>query len=167
MALLRELGAAARQRRSDMGLTQQAVADLAGLSRATINELESGKLKDLSSTRIERVANELGFAVGVIGGRRRTDGGALEAAARVASVPYSSEMPAAVLADALRQGAVAPAYIPHLRTLLDEAPVAVLAGTADQLQRDSGIPQPETWAKMRRLAHVLKCDRPLWQRPSI
>lgn len=42
MALLKELGTAVRQRRQEMGLSQQQVADLVELSRATVNELESG-----------------------------------------------------------------------------------------------------------------------------
>jgi transcriptional regulator with XRE-family HTH domain len=116
MALLKELGTAVRQRRQEIGLSQQQLADLVELSRATVNELETGRLKDLSSHRIERVANELGFAVGLVGTRRSPDKSALEAAARVASVPYASELPASTLLESIRDGAVPPGYIPHLRT---------------------------------------------------
>ena len=163
MALLKELGTAVRQRRQEIGLSQQQLADLVELSRATVNELETGRLKDLSSHRIERVANELGFAVGLVGTRRSPDKSALEAAARVASVPYASELPASTLLESIRDGAVPPGYIPHLRTLLQEAPVALLADIVDELERSDGIPKPETWKRMRMLASVLKCDRRLWQ----
>jgi transcriptional regulator with XRE-family HTH domain len=167
MALLTELGSAVRSRRREIGLTQQQLADLAELSRVTINALETGKLKDLSSNRVERLANELGFAVGLVGRRRPKEGSALEAAARVASVPYGEALPAGILADALRQGAVPPGYIPHLRTLLQEAPVAILAGVADELQQVDKIPAPDTWKRMRLLAQALKADRRLWQDRSI
>jgi transcriptional regulator with XRE-family HTH domain len=163
MPLLKELGTAVRQRRRDMGLSQQQLADLVELSRATVNELETGKLKDLSATRIERLANELGFAVGLVGTRRLKGKGALEAAARIASVPYAAELPASVLVDSMRNGVVAPGYIPHLRTLLQEAPVAILADIADELQQSQGVPSADTWKRMRTLAGVLKCDRQLWQ----
>ena len=163
MPLLKELGTAVRQRRQDMGLSQQQLADLVELSRATVNELETGKLKDLSSNRIERLANELGFAVGLVGTRRPQGKGALEAAARTASVPYATQLPANVLFDSIRNGIVPPAYIPHLRTLLQEAPVAILAGMADELQQLHKVPKPDTWKRMRMLAGVLKCDRRLWQ----
>lgn len=163
MPLLSELGAAVRQRRQEIGLTQQQLAALVGLSRATIGELESGKLKDLSTNRVERIANELGFAVGIVGARRARDKGAAEAAARVASVPYASQLPADVLLDALAKGAVPPGYIPQLRALLQEAPVAILADLADELQRVHDIPRADTWKRMRVLAQVLKCDRPLWR----
>ena len=163
MALLKELGTAVRQRRQEIGLSQQQVADLVELSRATVNELESGKLKDLSSNRIERLANELGFAVGLVGTRRGKDRGAFEAAARVASVPYTTGLPASALFESLRNGTIPPGYIPHLRTLLQEAPVAMLADLADELQQSHDVPRPETWKRMRMLAGVLKSDRRLWQ----
>jgi transcriptional regulator with XRE-family HTH domain len=163
MPLLRELGTAVRQRRQEMGLSQQQLAGLVELSRATINELETGKLNDLSSGRIERLANELGFAVGLVGTRRARDRSAIEAAARIASVPYATQLPASELAESLRDGAVPPGYIPHLRTLLQEAPVAVLADVVDELERLHGVPKPDAWKRMRALAGVLQCDRRLWQ----
>jgi transcriptional regulator with XRE-family HTH domain len=165
MPLLKELGTAVRQRRQDIGLSQQQLADLVELSRATVNELESGKLKDLSSNRIERLANELGFAVGLVGTRRPKGKSTLEAAARIASVPYTAELPASVLLDSLKNGVVPPGYIPHLRALLQEAPIAILADIADELQQSHNVPKPITWKRMRTLASVLKCDRRLWQSP--
>jgi transcriptional regulator with XRE-family HTH domain len=163
MPLLKELGAAVRQRRQDMGLSQQQLAGLVALSRATINDLENGKLKDLSANRIERLANELGFAVGLVGTRHAKGKSALEAAARSASVPYASELPAPVLLESIKNGAVPPGYIPHLRTLLQEAPVAILADVADELQHLHDVPKADTWKRIRLLASVLKSDRRLWQ----
>jgi transcriptional regulator with XRE-family HTH domain len=163
MPLLKELGTAVRQRRHDMGLSQRQLADLVALSRATVNDLENGKLKDLSANRVERLANELGFAVGLVGSRRTKGKSALEAAARTASVPYTAELPASVLFGSIVDGAVPPGFIPHVRTLLQEAPVAILADVADELQQVHDVPKPDTWKRMRMLAHVLKCHRRLWQ----
>jgi transcriptional regulator with XRE-family HTH domain len=163
MPLLRELGTAVRQRRHEMGLSQQQLAELVALSRTTVAELERGTLNDLSSNRVERLANELGFSVGLVGTRRPRDGSALEAAARVASVPNANPLPPDTLFECLRDGAVPPGFIPHLRTLLQEAPVAILADVADELERRHAIPKPDTWKRMSLLAAVLKCDRRLWQ----
>lgn len=146
-----------------MGLSQQQLAALVELSRATVNELETGRLKDLSSNRIERLANELGFAVGLVGMHRPQGRSTIETAARIASVPYTSLLPPQVLRDSLKNGAVPPGHIPHMRTLLQEAPVAILAGVADELEQSHKIPASDTWARMRTLANVLKCDRRLWQ----
>jgi transcriptional regulator with XRE-family HTH domain len=166
MPLLKELGTAVRRRRQEIGLSQQQLAGLVELSRATVNELETGKLADLSSNRIERVANELGFAVGLVGTRRARDRGALEAAARLASVSYASELPPQLLLDSLRTGSVPPGHVPHLRALLQEAPVAVFGDLADELYDAHQIPKRRTWSNMRLLARVLNCDRGLWLTPS-
>lgn len=163
MPLLKELGTAVRQRRQDMGLSQQQLANLVELSRATVGDLENGKLKDLSSNRIERLANELGFAVGLVGTRHPKGTSALEAAARTASVPYTTALPASVLLDSIKNGSIPPGYIPHLRTLLQEAPVAILADVVDELQKLHDVPKPDTWNRMRMLASVLKSHRRLWQ----
>lgn len=163
MPLLKELGTAVRQRRQEIGLSQQRVADLADLSRATINELETGRLQDLSAHRAERLANELGFALGLIRARRDEARSVFESAGRVASVPYRLELPADVLRDCVRQGTVPPGYIPQLRTLLQESPVAMLADMAEELERTHKIPRQDTWKRLRMLGAVLKADRRLWQ----
>jgi transcriptional regulator with XRE-family HTH domain len=166
MPLLKELGAAVRQRRQEIGLSQEALARMSGLSRTTIVNLENGALNNLASTRIEALANSLGFAVGLLGPDPARNGGAIAAAARVASVPYRKQLPTDVLRDALIHGIVPPGYIPQMRTLLQEAPVATLAGVAEELEHDSKVPRPATWARMRALAGVLKCERPIWNTES-
>ena len=44
---MQELGGLVRKRREALGLSQQRLAQLAGLSRTTINLLEMGRLTDL------------------------------------------------------------------------------------------------------------------------
>lgn len=45
MNTLKELGNSVRQRRTDMDLTQATLAQLSGLSRATINQIENGAIR--------------------------------------------------------------------------------------------------------------------------
>lgn len=145
-----------------MGLSQERLAEISELSRATINELETGRLSNLSLTRAERLANELGFGLGVTGLRKTKEEAALEAAARTASVSFADPLPPETLRDALLRGFVPPSYIPQLRALLDEAPVGLLAAVAAQLERDQGAPQKTTWRNMRQLAQSLACTRAIW-----
>jgi DNA-binding XRE family transcriptional regulator len=51
MYAIHELSQTVRTRRQEIGLSQQRLATLAGLSRATIVQREGGTLKDLSFTR--------------------------------------------------------------------------------------------------------------------
>jgi transcriptional regulator with XRE-family HTH domain len=166
MPLLKELGTEVRRRRREMGLSQEALARLSGLSRATVVNLENGSLENLASTRIEALANALGLAVGLVAPASGQNNAAVDAAARVASVPYRKKLPPDVLRDALLNGNVPPGYIPQMRTLLQEAPVGTLAAVVEELELRHGTAKADTWARMRALAGVLKCDRPLWNPKS-
>lgn len=162
MAILSELGSAVKRQRLAMGLTQERLAELSNLSRATINELETGKISNLSLTRAEHLANVLGFGLGVTGVRRSKDEDALAVASRTASVSFSQPIPPETLRQSLLRGFISPDFIPHLRALLDEAPIGVLSAVAAQLERENDVRAKATWQKMRQLANALGCTRPLW-----
>jgi len=166
MAILNELSSIVKRQRSEMGLSQERLAELAGLSRATINELETGKLTNLSLTRAERLANTLGFGLGVTGARKaksdRDTAGALETAARSGSISYRDTIPPEKLRHALVTGVIPPAYIAQLRALLDEAPLSVLSAAVEQIEVENDVPRKETWQRMRQLATATACTRAIW-----
>jgi len=164
MPILSELSMLVKRQRAEMGLTQERLAEIAGLSRVTINQLETGKIANLSLSNAEKLANVLGYGLGVTGVRKSRDdvSKALETAARTASVSYADALPAETLRSAILQGVVAPPYIPQLRVLLDEAPVGLLSDLVRQVEREDGAPPPATWKNMRRLALALGCTRSLW-----
>ena len=173
MSPIFELSTAVRTRRSDMGLTQLTLAMLSGLSRATVNQLEKGTIKDLSLTRAARLLDVLGLTMAIAAPRPRpasrdrdrdkAKSTALDLAARTASVSYQASISAAQLREALTSGALAPAYQPHVYALLDEAPVSLLASVAEQLHRDAGVERAHVWKQMRALAHRLKSSREIWR----
>lgn len=166
MAILSELSHVVKRQRSDMGLSQERLGELAGLSRATINELETGKLANLSLTRAERLANVLGYGLGVTGIRQSKSGGqlgnALEMAARSGSISYSELIPPATLRHALVTGTIPPKHIAQLRAVLDEAPLSVLSAAVAEIELESGVPRKATWQRMRQLAAVMACTRDIW-----
>lgn len=163
MPILSEFSTAVKRQRLDMGLSQERLAQLSGLSRATINALETGNIANLSLTRAERLANLLGFGLGVTGVRPSRSGpSALETAARTASVSFSEPVPPETLRTTILKGFIAPSYIPHLRALLDEAPVGLLSAIAEQLERENEASRKDTWKKLRQLAAALACSRGIW-----
>ena len=151
-----------------MGLTQATLANLSGLSRATVIQVEQGTINDLSLTRAARLLEVLGMtlAVGEAGTRRALARAyhALEVAARIASVSYREALTAGELRGILTNHEPVPARrLPHVRTLLDEAPVSILAAVVSELEVREGIARTATWARMRDLARELKTTRELWQ----
>jgi transcriptional regulator with XRE-family HTH domain len=166
MPILSELSSIVKRQRTEMGLSQERLAELAGLSRATINELETGKLTNLSLTRAERLANVLGYGLGVTGTRKtksdKETGSALETAARSGSISYRDPIPPETLRHALLTGVIPPKHIAQLRALLDEAPLSVLSAVVAQIELENGTPRKATWQKMRRLAAAVACTRGIW-----
>ena len=166
-----ELSTAVRTRRSDMGLTQIALAALSGLSRATVNQVEKGTIKDLSLTRAARLLEVLGLSMAIAAPRTRPasraqekeKSRALDIAARVASVSYKTPVSATHLREALTFGTPSPAFLPHVYALLDEAPVSLLASVVEQLHREDGVERAQVWKRMRELANRLKCGREIWK----
>jgi transcriptional regulator with XRE-family HTH domain len=163
MAILNELATVVKQQRLDMGLSQDRLAQLSDLSRATLNDLETGKITNLSLTRAERLANVLGYGLGITGLlKAKEESDALATAARTASVSFRTPIPPETLRETLLRGFVPPSYIPQLRAFLDEAPVGVLSAVAAQLERENGVSRKDTWQKMRQLAAALACTRNIW-----
>jgi transcriptional regulator with XRE-family HTH domain len=167
MTALLELGRAVQARRTQMGLTQGALAALTGLSRQTISQLESGTIKDLSLQRAERLAGVLGLSLQVarpFASRRPVASRLtpLGRAARTASVSYRKPIAPARLRKVLVRGEAAPADTPYVHALLDEAPTSLLASVAEQLQGDAGG-STAVWNNYRKLAQQVKSRRNLWQ----
>jgi transcriptional regulator with XRE-family HTH domain len=166
-----ELSAAVRTRRSDMGLTQMALAALSGLSRATVNQVEKGTIKDLSLTRATRLLEAIGLSMAVATPRPRPQNresakqksDALDIAARTASVSHKTPVSAHHLREVLSTGTPARAFLPHVYALLDEAPVSLLASVVEQLHLENGIERAQIWKRMRELAHQLDSRREIWR----
>lgn len=66
MGVLDELGQAVRLRRREMGLSQARVAALSGLSRQTLNRIETGVVADLGIDKAERLAHVLEITLQVV-----------------------------------------------------------------------------------------------------
>lgn len=154
-----------------MGLTQTTLAALSGLSRATVNQLENGSIRDLSLTRAARLLEVLGLSMAIAAPRPTSRDLAgqmkkskpLDIAARTASVSYKAAVSPALLRQTLATGTQPPgAFAPHVYALLDEAPVSLLASVVEQLHQEQGIERANVWRHMRELAQALKSRRGIW-----
>jgi transcriptional regulator with XRE-family HTH domain len=164
-----ELGQAVNSRRTDMGLTQAALAKLSGLSRATVNQVENGTVKDLSLHRAARLLGVLGLSVTISHPREqrtsaasREKTNALDLAARTASVSYRRALPSDLLGRFLIEGTVSDPFAPHLNALLEDAPVSLLASVIEQLHQRMGIERTMLWTHMRTIARQLQSRRDIW-----
>lgn len=161
---LASLGVTVRERREKLGLTQERLASLAGLSRATINEIENGQVADLGFTKILRLLRviNLGVLIAEKGPtkRRHRTANAIQTAAQTASTSYRALLPADTLTAAIRTGKIPDAFRAHFATLLDEAPIPVVVGAVEASFRNE-VPK-SIWRNVAKWSKDLNCTRQVW-----
>lgn len=167
MSAIHELGHALRARRTEMGLSQAQVAVLSGLSRQTVNQIETGAAPDLGLNKAERLASVLGLALRVHAGRpksiRPPKMTPLTRAASTASVSYKTRLARPALKRILTSAQVPDQYIPHVHALLDDAPVSLLGAVAEQLNEEASLTREAVWKNYRSLARLVKSRRDIWE----
>lgn len=166
MGAIHELGHALRSRRTEMGLSQERVAALSGLSRQTISQVETGAVPDLGVVKAEKLASVLGLTLRVDTGRVMPAKRLMSPLARAAvsaSVSFKTPISAARLKKILVDGKAPERYLPHVDAFLDDAPVSLLASVAGQLHEELGIGRDEIWKNYRTLAAVVKSYRDIWR----
>ena len=149
-----------------MGLTQEALARLSGLSRSTVNAVEKQSIPNLSIAKAVSLLKTVGLSMIVataVQKKAPPSRSALERAAATASVSYTPAMTAKQLKAALIHGDAPQQIRPHLQALLDEAPMSLLAKVVDEVHAEAHVERKAVWTRMRHLAHELKCFRRVWQ----
>jgi transcriptional regulator with XRE-family HTH domain len=129
---IQELGSEIRRARKARGLTQAQLAHATGLSRETLNLLESGLVRDLGIKKVLAVIDHLGLSVTLQQGMRPRRPDYVRMACTSANVSVKTALTEDELIHALVTGKVPAKRAPHLRTLLDEAPVALLQALVEE-----------------------------------
>ena len=129
---IQELGSEIRRARQARGLTQAQLARVAGLSRETLNLLESGLVRDLGIRKVLAVLHHLGLGVTLQQEMRPRRPDYVRMACTSANVSFKSALTEDELIHALVTGKVPAKRGPHLRTLFDEAPMALLRGLVEE-----------------------------------
>jgi transcriptional regulator with XRE-family HTH domain len=157
---LREVGDLVRERREALGLSQERLARLAGLSRATINQLETGTLVDLGVAKLAALMDLVGLRLDA--GARPSSHHGLLMASRTASVSYKQTIDAAQLAQALATGDVPANLVPHVSTFIDEAPLPLVVSAVEEAAQRGGVPPKRIWRHLLRWAREFHSPRQVW-----
>jgi transcriptional regulator with XRE-family HTH domain len=130
---LQEIGYQIREARKARKLTQAALARAAGVSRVTLNQLESGLFRDLGVRKLRKVLEHVGLTLSLEPLDRRPD--FVRMAATSASVSFRDRLTEDELIRALLTGRVAPGKRPHFRALFDEITPAIMQGLIAETSR--------------------------------
>ena len=157
---LADIGRLVQARRHALGLSQARLAKLGGLSRATINQLETGSLVDLGASKLIALLDLVG--VDLDAGARHPHGYALQLASQTASVSYMQVLDPQTLSAAMRVGTLPCAITPHVATLLDEAPLSLIVATVEEVALSHGMSPKTIWKHLLKWTQVLGSPREVW-----
>ena len=128
-----EIGHKVREARIKKGMTQAVLAKSVGLSRTTINQLESGAGADLGVKKLMAILEALGLDISVSKPADKRVRDYLELACISANVSYRSELGKQELARALVTGKIPKEKRPQLRVVFDELPPSIFDGMVRQV----------------------------------
>lgn len=155
-----EIGRTVSMRRATLGLTQTRLALLAGLSRTTISQLEAGTIVELGPEALTQLLDLLGLSDHAEHPGSPSRG--LQLVSQSSSVSYRRTLTPNVLATVLASGELPPKWLPHIATMLDEAPLKFIVAAVDEAARAHGVPAKRIWQHLLRWARELKSPRPVW-----
>ncbi len=132
---IQDLGREVRKARLVKGRTQAEVARAAGLSRETLNLVESGLVRDLGIKKVLAVLDHLGLEMHLQSRAGIASPDFIRMACISANVGFRNLLTEDQLIHALVTGKVPAHRSAHLRALFDEAPESLLAGLAKEAIR--------------------------------
>jgi transcriptional regulator with XRE-family HTH domain len=158
---LQEIGKIVRARREALGLSQQRLARLAGLSRTTINLLETGNLADLGIVKVGELLDLLGL---VLDAHQpdRPSANPIQIASKTASVSYRENLTPDELILALTTGAIPHNRAAHFSTLVDEAPLSLLVSAVETAALKSAVSPKKIWKHISQWAADFQSPRKCW-----
>lgn len=133
---------------------------MSGLSRATVNQLENGTLKELGVTKLLVLFDLLGLDMK--DGQPKQLRHALEMASQSASVSYKTVMQPKELQTALVSGVVPAGLTAHIATFLDEAPLTLLVAAVQEAAQRGRVSLNSIWRHLEQWAIEFQSPRAVW-----
>lgn len=157
---LADIGQLVYARRLALGLSQARLATMSSLSRATINQLESGSLVDLGAAKLIALLSLVGIDLNA--GPRQGHDHALQSVSQSASVSYMTVLEPAQLAAALVDGALPEGIPPHIATMIDEAPMSLIVAAVEEVALGNSMSPKLLWKHLFDWARRLHSPRRVW-----
>lgn len=132
---VQELGYEIRQARMRRGMTQATLARDSGISRVTLNQLESGLFPDLGIRKVQLLLENLGLELALAENSAQRSPDFIHMASTSASVSFRETLSDEELIRILLTGKVPTNRRPHIRALIEEASPKMLQGLAEEVGR--------------------------------
>lgn len=132
---LQEIGHRIREARTSRQLTQAQLARAGGVSRTTLNQIESGLVSEIGAQKLGALLAAVGLELAVQPASADREADFIRMACTTANVSFREALTEAELIRILLTGKVPAGRRAHVRKLLDEASPALLNGLAGSIAR--------------------------------
>ncbi|WP_235844917.1 helix-turn-helix domain-containing protein [Cupriavidus agavae] len=159
---------AIQRKRQALGISQQRLADMAGLSRQSLSGIERGTV-NVTLDNLVRLLDVLGLSISIEDpelerAARGKPPNALRMAAWGANVSYAGDFTPELLDAALASGEVPQGFRAHVAQVLDEAPLQLIVKAVAEVAAQHGRKPAEIWRNLHRLAKATTATRDgLWE----
>ena len=157
-----EVGSVIRAYRKASGVSQKDLAAMVGISRATLNYLESGRDLDIGAVKLLALLEVLGVPIALAAPvDRAADDRALDRAAK-AGGSGKARVGRGALVEALATGRVPAGADAGLRAVLDDCDVPTALAVVRAVAASTGQPPKRVWKHARAVAAAVQSSRQIW-----
>lgn len=161
------IGAQIKQFRNASGISQKELAELASISRATLNYLETGRLHEIGASKLFSLMDILGIQFNVNPVKAESNEAAIIGkAVKSANVSYRNEMSINILEDALTTGKIPLGFEGNMLYFIDEFPESMIIETIRAVAARKNVRPRKVWLNTLNLAKQVHSPRSLWQHLS-
>jgi transcriptional regulator with XRE-family HTH domain len=157
------VGTLVRAYRRASGISQKDLAAMVGISRATLNYLESGRDIEIGAAKLLALLTALGVPLGLPSEVDRAgDDAILDGVAKAASGKGRKKLPRKVLVEALSSGRMPVGYEGHIAHVVETAAEPAVLAMVRSVSASAGLPAAAVWRNGRSLAKAAGSSRSVW-----
>lgn len=157
------VGSVVRSYRKASGISQKDLAAKVGISRATLNYLESGRDIEIGAAKLLSLLDVLGVPFTVPGDVDRThDDAVIDKAIKGITGKGGKRLPRKALIEALTTGRPPIGFESQIEQALETAPEAAILAVVRAVSASSGLSPQAVWKNGRSLAKTVGSTRKGW-----
>ena len=162
-----DVGRSVRSYRKASGVSQKTLAGMVGISRATLNYLESGRDIEIGAGKLLALLDVLGVPFAIPADVDRIgDDAVLDRAVADASADGDRGLPRQALVEALTTGRVPVGFEEQVATALGQVTAPTAFALVRCVSTSSGLAARAVWKNGRTLAGAVGAPRKVWLSPD-
>ena len=161
------VGNVVRSYRKSSGVSQKDLAQMVGISRATLNYLESGRDIEIGAGKLLALLAVLGIPFAIPGDvDPAADSAVVDRTAKAITGKGRKKLHGKVVVEALSSGRVPIGFEWQMTQYLETVPEPIALASVRAASASSGLAAQVIWRNGRTLAKAVNCTREVWLHPD-